>query len=54
MMELPVTGLGRRKRSEPWISFRPLVSLKMSKDFYCVTDFEKMSETASSCLLQRE
>lgn len=54
MMGLLATGLRRRKQHDLWFSFRPVISLRTSKNFYRATDFEKTSQTARRWLLQRE
>lgn len=54
MMGLPAPGLRRRKQCDLWFSFRPVISLRTSKNFYCATDFEKTKKTASPWCLQRE
>lgn len=48
MMGLPATGPRRRKQSDPWICFRPIIYLKMSENFHCVSDFRKMNKYQAS------
>lgn len=47
-MGFPAPGLRRRKQCDLWFSFRPVISLRTSKNFYCATDFEKTRKDRQS------